>query len=188
MQTNKIILVFSGLMASGKDTAALYLKAAHRASIYSFSTMLEDALRRFHLEFNRDNLIKMSEIIRGSFGEDIMAKTMAKDVENDPNNLIVVSNARRMADVEYLSKFPNYVLCELFADPKVRYDRIVNRGQRVDDKTKTFEQFMADHQRTTELSILDVVKNATEHIDNNGSLEEFHKKLDALVKKYNYRG
>ena len=125
MQQNKIVIAFCGLMASGKDTSALYLKEKHGASIYSFSTMLEDALRRFYLEFNRDNLIKMSEMIRGTFGEDIMAKTMGKDVERDQNNLVVVSNARRIADVEHLSKLPNYVLVEIFADPKIRYERIL---------------------------------------------------------------
>lgn len=182
--SKKIVLVFSGLPASGKDTAALYLKEKYNASIYSFSTMLEDLLRRLYLEFNRDNLVKISEIIRGAFGEDIMAKTMMKDVEADANQIIVVSNARRLADVAYLSKLPNFVLTEIFADMKTRYDRIVTRGQRVDDKTKTFEQFQADHQRSTEISILEVVKRATEHIDNNGSVEQLQEQLDALVQKY----
>jgi len=180
----KTVFVFCGLMASGKDTSADYLKNKYQASIYSFSTMLGDTLKRFYLDFNRDNLIKISEMIRQTFGEDIMAKTMAKDVENDTNNIIVVSNARRPADIEYLSKLPNFVLVEISADPETRYRRLVNRSQKTDDSTKTFEQFMTDHQRSTELSILEVAKQATEKIDNNGSAEELHKQLDTLVNKY----
>lgn len=180
----KTVLVFCGSMASGKDTSAEYLKDKYDAGIYSFSTMLADALKRFYLDFNRDNLIKMSETIRGAFGEDIMAKTMAKDVENDVRNIIVVSNARRPADIEYLSRLPNFVLVEIFADPKTRYERLVGRSEKTDDSTKTFEQFMADHQRSTELSILEVAKQATEKIDNNGDFANLHKQLDAIVQKY----
>lgn len=171
-------------MASGKDTSAEYLKKKYDAGIYSFSTMLNDVLKRFYLDFNRDNLVKISEIIRETFGEDTMAKTMAKDVENDASNLIVVSNARRPADVEYLSKLPNFVLVEIFADPKTRYERLSARREKVDDKTKTFEQFMADHQRSTEVSILEIAKMASEKINNDGTLEQLYAQLDSLVNKY----
>lgn len=181
----KIILAFTGLMASGKDTSANYLKEKYGASIYSFSTMLFDSLRRFYLEFTRDNLVKMSEIIRGAFGEDIMARTLAKDIEGDQNNLIVVSNVRRMADIEYLSKMSNFVLIEIFADPRLRYERLVARDEKTDDKTKTFEQFMTDHERSTEVSILETSKHATEHIDNNGTIEDLHKQLDSLAQNQN---
>lgn len=180
----KTVFVFCGSMASGKDTSAEYLQKKYQGSIYSFSTMLGDALKRFYLDFNRDNLIKMSEMIRETFGEHIMARTMAKDVENDPHNLIVVSNARRMADIEYLSKLPNFVLVEISADIKTRYNRLTQRRQKTDDASTTFEKFEKDHQKSTELSILDVAKHATEKIDNNGNFEELYKQLDTLVEKY----
>lgn len=182
--SDKLVIVFAGQMGSGKDSAALYLKEKHGASVYSFSTMLEDAVKRFYLEFNRHNLSTMSEVIRQGFGEDILAKTMAKDVERETNNIIVVPNARRLADVEFLSTFPNYVLCEIYADLETRYNRLINRGQRTDDKTKTFAQFQADHQRSTETTIAELITQATEKIDNSGTVEEFYKQLDGLVIKY----
>ncbi len=181
--SSKLILVFAGQMGSGKDSAAFYLRDTYGASIYSFSTMLEDALNRFYLEHNRDNLVKMSEIMRGAFGQDIMAKTMAQDVAKDANNIIVVSNARRLADVEFLSKLPNYILCEIYADLETRYNRLVQRGQRTDDKTKTFEEFKADHNRSTEVSIAELLTHATERIDNSSTIEKFHRQLDELIKK-----
>lgn len=181
MPTNKIILGFSGLMASGKGTTAKYLEDRHGATTFRFSTMLRDALDRFYLPHTRDNLIKISEIMRGTFGEDIMAKTMAHDVEHCPNPLIIVEGVRRLADIEYLNKLPGFVLVEIFADPKVRYERIIKRRENPDDATKTFEQFMAEHQRSTELSILDVLKLGTERINNNGLIEDLHRQLDSLI-------
>lgn len=180
----KLILGFVGLPASGKGTSAEYCQKKYGASTYRFSTMLFDLVNRIYVETNRDNLIKMSEAIRSTFGEDTMAKVMAKDASNDKNNLIVVDGIRRMADIEYLSKLPNFILIEIFADPRTRYERLIQRSEKADDKTKTFEQFMADHQRSTELTIPEVAGHAAEHLDNNGTAEDLYKKLDDLITKY----
>ena len=180
----KLILGFTGLLASGKGAAAKYLEEKHQAGAYRFSTMLRDLLNRLYLPQSRDLLVKMSESMRAAFGEDVLAQTMANDVANDAHQIIVVEGIRRLADIAYLSKLPNFVLVEIFADPKVRYARLIKRGENKDDNSKTYEQFLADHQRSTEVSILEVIKHATERTDNNGNLESLRKQLDELVKKY----
>jgi len=181
---SKTIFAFSGSMASGKDTAAEYLKQKYQASTYSFSTNLGRALKIFYLDYNRDNLIKISECLRTTFGEDLFAKAMAKDAENDESDLVVVSNVRRAADIAYLKLLPNFVFIKITADPKIRYERLIKRTDKTDDYNKTYEQFLQDHERSTELSILEVCKLATESIDNNGTLEDLYTQLDNLVKKY----
>ena len=181
---NKIILGFVGQLASGKGTAAKYFETKYQASTFRFSTMLRDLLTRLHLEHSRDNLIKISEAVRGTFGEDTMAKVMAKDAETSANNSIIIEGIRRMADIEYLFKLPNFVLVEIFADPHTRHERLIKRGENADDNTKTFEQFMEDHKRSTEMSIPEVAGHATEHIDNDGSVEQLYKQLDTLIEKY----
>jgi dephospho-CoA kinase len=184
MEQKKVILGFSGALASGKGAASKYLEKKHGASVYRFSTMLRDILNRVYVEESRDNLIKLSEFLRSAYGEDTLAKTIAKDAENDPNPLIVVEGIRRVADIIHLQKLPNFVLIEIFADPKIRYERLIARQENVDDSTKTYEQFLADQQRSTELSILEVVKQARERVDNSGNLENLHQQLDTLVEKY----
>ena len=180
----KIVIGFVGLLASGKGTVAKYLEEKYSADTYRFSTMLRDLCYRIYIEQSRVNLIKMSEIIRGTFGENTMARVMAHDVEKADNNIVIVDGIRRMADIEYLSKLPNFVLVEIFAESKTRYDRLTKRGENPDDNTKTYEQFLEDHKRSTEISIPEVASYATEKIDNNGSLEELCKQLDKLIEKY----
>lgn len=167
-------------MASGKGTAARYLKEKYGASTYRFSDMLSDMLDRFYLEHNRDNFIKLSEMVRDTFGEDMMAKTMARDVAKDPNQIIVVEGVRRLADIEYLKRLEGFVLIEIFADMKTRYERLTKRREKSDDQIKTFAGFQADHQRSTELSIIEVARQATERVNNNGSLEELYRQLENL--------
>ena len=86
----KLILGFVGHMASGKGTAVNYLKKRHGATTYRFSGMLMDILGRLYLENNRDNLQRLSQILRENFGEETLAKTMAEDVKHDTNDLIAI--------------------------------------------------------------------------------------------------
>ena len=184
MTTNKIIIGFTGLLASGKGTAAKYLGERYRASTYRFSSILRDICRRAHLAQTRDNFVKMSECLRDTFGEDLLSKAIAKDAETDDNPIVVVDGIRRIADIEHLQKLPNFVLTEISADPKIRFERLVKRGENADDNTKTFAQFLADHERSTEISILDVIPLANERINNDGSIEELHRQLDELINKF----
>ncbi|KKR48637.1 MAG: hypothetical protein UT86_C0004G0123 [Candidatus Magasanikbacteria bacterium GW2011_GWC2_40_17] len=180
----KVILGFTGLIASGKGTAAKYLEEKHGAATYRFSTMLRDILNRIYVKQTRDNLIRLSEFIRDAYGEDVMAKTIGQDAEKDERKIIVIEGVRRLADISYLGQLPNFVLVEIFADPKIRYERLIKRGENADDTKKTYEEFLADHQRSTELSILNVITQAKEKIDNNGNWENLHRQLDDLVAKY----
>lgn len=180
----KIVFGFTGLPASGKGEAAKYFENQHGAKTFRFSTMLRDLLGRVYLEHSRDNMIKMSEAVRGKFGEDIMARVIAEDVSKENVELIVVEGIRRMADIEYLKRLPNFVLVEIFADMDKRLERIQKRGENPDDATKTMEQFKADHARSTEITIPEVVGQAKEHVDNNGSVQDLRANLDSLLKKY----
>lgn len=184
MPTNKIIFGFVGQIASGKGTACAYLKDAHRASTHRFSTVLRDIATRLYIPHSRENLQNVSSAIREYFGEESLSKVMVEDVKNDQNHLVGVDGVRRPGDVEFLSKIPGFVLVQISADMEKRYERIVKRGENSDDTSKTFEQFKLDHQKEAELQIADIAKQATEQIDNNGTLEDLHKQLDALVKKY----
>ncbi|KKS18058.1 MAG: hypothetical protein UU76_C0027G0002 [Parcubacteria group bacterium GW2011_GWC1_41_7] len=184
MENKKFIFGFVGLLSSGKGTAGQYLQKKYKASFFTFSQVLRDVLKRFHLEISRDYMIKLSEIMREAFGEDLLSKNIAQDVSEAETQYIVVDGIRRESDLIHLSQLPGFVLVAIEASEQVRYERLVKRGQNTDDATKTFEQFKADHTRSTEMSILDVLPLAIEHIDNNGTLEQLHAQLDALVKKY----
>ena len=177
----KIILGFTGLIACGKGTATQYLKEKYQAETFRFSTMLRDVCSRLYMEHSRENLSGISTVLREFFGQDLMAKVMAKDVENSQAELIVVDGIRRMEDVKYLRVLPNFKLVSIESEMKIRYQRLLKRDENSDDQNKTWEQFQADHQLETELTILDTMKAADIVIINDGSLEDLQKQLDKLV-------
>jgi dephospho-CoA kinase len=185
MPNNKqIIFGFVGLMASGKGEASTYLKESKGASVYRFSTILRDVLKRLHISEERTNLATMSDVLRNAFGDDLLARVMAEDAKNDTNQIIVIDGIRRLADISHLEKLPNFVLVEIVVDSKVRYERLVARGENTDELKKTYEQFLNDQAISTEITIPPVMAVAKEHVNNNGTTRELHQQLDALLKKY----
>jgi dephospho-CoA kinase len=182
--SKKIILGFAGEIAAGKGTCADYLKARFSAETFRFSTPLFDIARRFHLPADRDTLQRLSSSLRKEFGEDLLAKIMFEDARGATANLIVIDGVRRLEDVKYLRELPDFKLCYISAPMRARYERMVKRGEKADDATKTFEEFEKDHQREAERGITQLEAFAADVIDNSGSLPELHAALDAIVGKY----
>ncbi len=180
----KVIIGLTGLLASGKGAASKYLEKKYGASTFRFSSILRDICQRAYLEKTRDNLVKLSECLRATFGEDLLAKAIAKDAESNNNQIVIVDGIRRMADIVHLKSLPNFILVAISADSKIRYERLIKRGENSDDVAKTYEQFLADHELSTEKSILEVIPYAKDHIDNSGSIEKLYEQLDQLVTKY----
>lgn len=176
----KKIFGFVGHIASGKGAACDYFHEKHAAGYHRFSAILRDLVVRLYLPDDRDHLIRMSEALRREFGEDTLARVMAADVANDPAGIICIDGIRRVQDMMNLRQIAGFKLIYIEANPKIRYERLILRAQRSDEKNKTFEQFLADEQRPTETSIDEVKKQADIFINNNGSIEEFYIQLEKL--------
>jgi dephospho-CoA kinase len=178
----KNILCFTGLPASGKGFATKYLVDKYQAGHFRFSTIMRDLLNRVYLPQSRENMSKISTGLRQIFGEDLYAKVIAEDVKNAKEEIVAVDGARRLADIKYLKELEGFKLVAIEVDMKIRYERLVKRGENPDDRAKTWEQFVADHQLETEASIPELMKQAGIIVDNNGSLDDLYKQLDKLVK------
>lgn len=179
--TSRTILGFVGPMASGKGTACRYLQEKHGAATVRYSTMLRDVLSRLYLPHTRDNLIKLSETLRATYGDDLLATVIRKEVESTETTVVAIDGIRRPQDIQTLRDLPGFRLVHITADQKIRHARMVSRGENTDDTTKTLEQFIADEARSTEQTIATVAQQADVVIDNNGSLETLYAQLDQLV-------
>lgn len=179
--SQKIIIGFTGLMASGKDAAKKYLEEKYGAESFRFSSIMRDVLKRINVEMSRTNLSAVSLCLRQTFGEDLFAKVIASDAQNANSDIVAVDGVRRLADIAHLSKLDGFHLVAIEADPKIRHERLVKRGENVGESEKTYEQFIADHQAETELTIPEVMSKADLRINNNGNFEDLYKQIDELV-------
>jgi dephospho-CoA kinase len=179
----KLILGIAGEMSSGKGTIANHVIAERGGSAHRFSTILRDILDRVYLDQSRENFQVLSMILRKNFGEDVLAKSIYHDVKNDEHDIVVVDGVRRMADIAYLREIPHFKLVYVEADIKIRYDRIVKRGEKTDDLNKTFEEFKAEHEADAELQIRDLKNYANYVVNNDGVYTDLYKQIDEVIKE-----
>lgn len=179
----KLILGITGEMASGKGTIAKHVVEGRGGSSHRFSTILRDILDRVYLEQSRDNLQTLSTILRKSFGEDLMAKSMYHDAEKDEHDVVVVDGVRRMADIIYLRELPHFKLVYVEADMEKRYQRIVKRGENSDDGKKTFAEFQMAHENESELQIKDLRNYADYILNNDETYQDLYRQVDDVIKE-----
>lgn len=177
----KIILGITGEMASGKDTVTKYLVEEYEAKQFRFSDPLRDILNRLHLPQNRKNLSDLSRVLRGGFGDDILAHVIGNDAKNDSHQLVVIDGIRRSSDIDLVRKLPEFTLVYVEADMRRRYERLTGRRQNADDQTKTFEEFQTDHLLETEVTIPSLRADAKHIINNDSSLEDLYAQVDKVM-------
>lgn len=180
---SKIIFGLVGQLASGKEETKKYLVNNYKAQDCRFSTSLRDVLNRVAIPVTRENLQKISTILRANFGEDLLAKAIANDASKLDADVVVIDGVRRPTDIEHLNKLPNFYLVKIEADPKIRYERNLSRNENEGDDKKTFEEFINDHNSEADSLIPIVMEQAKYSIDNNGTFEDLYKQIDDMVEK-----
>ncbi len=170
-------------MASGKGTAAKYIESKYNGNSHRFSTPLRDVLDRLRLQQNRENLQKLSTSVRQAFGEDILARIIFHDAENDPKEIAAIDGVRRLGDIKYLRKLPHFKLIYINTAMEKRYERIIRRAENADDRNKTFLEFQKEQNQESESQIRGLEPISDFIADNNGTLEEFFNQLDVIVEK-----
>lgn len=179
---SKIILGLVGSPAAGKGEATAYIVDKYKASAHRFSTPMFDCLKRLFIPDSRINLIKFSEITREAFGDDLYAKVVAQDCANDTAEVVVVEGIRRMADISLLNQLDNFHLIYITASVEIRYERTKQRGEKAGENEMTLETFLAQEQASTEVLIPAIGATAKYMIDNSGTKEELHSKIDEIMK------
>lgn len=183
MPNNKIIIGIVGEIASGKGTAAEYLKKKYNGEIYKFSTAMRDVLNRLYIEQTRENLQALSLSLRQTFGQDLFAKTMARDAASSTAVVTIIDGIRRPSDIIELAKLDNFHLINIVADEKTRYERVKQRKENANDENKTWEQFQKEAAADTEVTIRTIAPMAEFTVDNNGAIENLNRSLDEIVEK-----
>jgi len=179
MKTDRRLIGLTGTNASGKGEAAAFFMGQGFA-YYSQSDVIRDELRRKGLEPTRDNLIREGNDLRQRFGPDIMARRVMEKVSVDS----IVDSIRNPSEIEYWRRQPNFVLLAIDAPVEVRYQRALARGR--DESVTSLEEFTAkeDEEKTRDRNAQQLetcMRMADFVIRNEGTLEEFRKKLEAFL-------
>ncbi len=180
---NKKVIGLVGLIASGKGVVKNYLIKNYNAVEFRFSSILREALDILGIEQTRDNIINLSTWSRENFGNDLLAKAMLKKIKKSDAQLIIIDGIRRMDDILYIKDLDNFKMLAIEANSKIRYERSVNRNENLGDDKKSYQDFLNDHQKETEISIPETMEKADYNILNEESLEKYYQKIDEIMKE-----
>lgn len=172
------IIGIIGENASGKTTATNYLQNRYGAVSFRFSDMLSNILDRVYVEKTRGNLQALSTFLRQTYSENIMSKTLLKDIEKTDAPLVVIEGIRRPSDITEMKEL---VLVAIDTDSRNRFERLHGRGEKPDDATKTWEEFQKESGHESEQKIKKLMHQSIYTINNNGTTDELYGQIDGMM-------
>lgn len=179
-----IIVGIIGEQGAGKGTIANYLEKKYSAFNFRFSRALDDILKRLSLPNERTNQIALVTALRGAFGEDILAKTLAHDLQTSDHAINVVEGIRMPSELAILTQLPQFHLWHVTAPIETRYRNVIARGEKAGETQLSFEEFKQTEQTAvTEIHIPELAKKAETTLENTGSIEELCAQADAALAK-----
>lgn len=85
--------------------------------------------------------------------------------------------------MRYLKHLEGFVFVYVDADTNTRYTRIVSRGENASDTTKTLAEFLQESEAEPEARIRGLRDIANKVIENSGTMEELHSKIEQLLQE-----
>ena len=111
-----------------------------------------------------------------------MSRALVADAEKDLDaDVIIFDGIRKVAELEFLKTLSHFRFIYIDAVMKTRYDRLIKRGEKVDDIGKTMEQFMKDHEHAADNVIPKLREYADVVLDNNGTLEDLYSQINKAM-------
>ena len=142
------IIGLAGTNGSGKDTVGHVLADSAGYLFISVTELLRNEAKRRNLPVERKNLRMISAEWRRQLGLGVLVDKAVAELEREPSKFtgVAMASLRNPGEADRIHELGGAMIW-VDADPKVRYDRIkanIGRDGRIEEDSKTFEQFMAE--------------------------------------------
>lgn len=181
-----MILGITGTNGAGKGAAVDYL-VQKGYTHYSFRDLITEEVKRRGLPINRPNMGTVATDLRHMHGPAYFTDTFARHAEELGVKDVVMESIRTLAEADNIHGHGGFVV-GVDAPEEMRYERITARGTATDKVS--FEQFRRqedaeyytkDPNDPAQMNVLGVLKSADYTLMNEGTLEELHQKIDAML-------
>jgi dephospho-CoA kinase len=171
------ILAFTGMPASGKSVAVDIAKEKNMPVIRMGDLVWEETKSQ-GLELTDKNVGKIANDMRKKYGKDVWAKrTVEKIKSNVRDDCVVIDGIRNFEEIDFFKKEleSNFIVIAILASDETRKKRILAR-KREDDSSDVKDLEERD-KRELGWGLGEVISSADIVISNEGSIEEFRKKV-----------
>ncbi len=174
------IICIAGLIGSGKNIASDHIAEKYGYKIIDYAGMLREICRKEGLEVTRDNL----QNLRIKYGNTFLAEHVIKMIRKDEARRFILTPMRRSEDYEIPKKEfgKDVFLIVIATSPKIRFERLRNRGRENDPKD--FKEFQRQEARENKIFNFDkTFSYADFKVKNESSIKDFCKELDKVIKE-----
>ncbi len=178
----KIIIGLVGETGSGKDTVAHYLKRRYDVQLLRFSQPLKKTLDLFFNKSSKEDQSWLYTVFKERFGEDVLHQGVRRYVEQH-DGIMCVNGMRMMKDLDFVRSFKNNYIIYVTADQELRWQRVVGRGEKSDDKQSLEDFKKFESTAETEKNIPAIGAQADFTIKNDGSMDELLWQVDDAMKE-----
>ena len=178
---NKIIAVV-GMCGSGKSIATEILEKKGWHKVYfggvTYKKMVEEGIER-----TPESERIFREKLREEYGPECYAKLLLPEIEEAVKTKnVVLDGLYSWYEYKFLKEHlkENFKLLCIVVDKNVRYDRIAVRPERPFDNEKAIERDLSEIENLYKGG---PIAYADYYIFNNGTLEEYKKRLEEILKQ-----
>jgi len=179
-----MLIGLTGKNGSGKGEVAKFLKE-RGFECCSLSDVVRAETRKRKKTITRKNLIATGNLLREKHGAGVLAEKLLSCLDIDRH--YVIDSIRHPAEVKTLRSRKGFVLFEIKAPAKERFNRIKARQRENDPLTlKEFnriERIESKSRVRSDQQLSRTLRLADHHIANAGSLDELHDAIAKLVMK-----
>ncbi|ASJ00765.1 dephospho-CoA kinase [Thermococcus gorgonarius] len=178
-----MIVIVTGMPGSGKSKIVKEFEKRGIPSVSLGDIVREETVKR-GLELTKENVAKVSIRLRQELGQNAVAKLAVEKVRAFLKNsgVVVIDGVRSLDEVgTFRGAFPDerIMIVAVHTPPKQRFERLKARGRH--DDPKTWEDFEERDWKELRFGIGGVIAMADYMIINDGTHEEYEKKVRELV-------
>lgn len=179
-----MLIGITGTNGSGKGTVVEYLTMQKGFSHYSARMFILEEIRTRGLPQNRNSTRDVANDLRKEHGPSYLMERLFDTAKDEPK--AVLESVRTIGEAEFL-KEKGAFLFAVDADRKIRYERILARGSETDHID--FDTFCLQEDREMassdpwDMNVFGVMQMSDARIENNGTLEELHQRVDEALAK-----
>jgi len=138
------IIGVAGTNGAGKDTLARIRTEIEGAGNVSLSDILRGELDKRGLAHERENLRAVGNELRAQFGPGVLATRAVDEYHADGTKQgLSLTSVRTIGEAEAIKQAGGSIVW-VDADRKIRYERVIVRGQGRASDQKTFDEFCAE--------------------------------------------
>lgn len=179
-----LIIGITGTLGAGKGTIVEYLTKSHNFKHFSVREYLTKVIEKRRLKINRDNMVGIANELRKENSPSYIVEQLYKEAKKTKGNAVIES-IRTPGEVESLSEKENFYLFAVDANPRKRYERVIERKSETDNIS--YQQFVDDERREMKSedpykqNLAKCILMANFKFVNNGSFQDLYDQVEKTI-------